>query len=150
MNLPDLIAYICHNYPHSRELSKARLTKIIYLIDWKSCQKNGRQITEISWYFDNYGPYVEDVVQAARDSIFLGVEQEINFYGTPKERIYLKDKSYLPEIGVKEKSIINEVFEETKKLYWDDFIKHVYNTFPIKNSKRYSNLNLQKMARISS
>lgn len=150
MNLPDLIAYICHTYPHSRELSKARLTKIIYLIDWSSCQKNGRQLTEINWYFDNYGPYVDDVVQAAREADFLGVEQELNFYGSLKERIYLKNTKYFPKIESDVEKIIGEVFEETKKLYWDDFIKYVYNTYPIKNSKRYSHLNLQKMAKIAS
>lgn len=148
MKLPDLIAYICQTYPHSRELSKARLTKIIFLADWKSCQKNGEQLTEIKWYFDNYGPYVDDVVDSARECDFLGVEQEMNFYGNPKERIYIKDEKYQPKISADVIKIVDEVFEETKRLYWDDFIKHVYSTSPIRNSKKYSFLNLQKMAKM--
>jgi hypothetical protein len=34
--LKDIIAYYCKQYPHKAELSKARLTKMVYLADWKS------------------------------------------------------------------------------------------------------------------
>lgn len=144
MNLEDLIIYICQNYPHSRELSKARLTKLIYLIDWKSCLQRKRQLTNINWYFDNYGPYVDDVIDTARNSNHLTIEQETNFYGTKKERIAIFNKSYTPHISINDINLIKEVFLETQNLYWDDFIKHVYNTPPVKNSHRYSILNLNK------
>lgn len=144
MNLEDLIIYICQNYPHSRELSKARLTKLIYLIDWKSCLTKRQQLTNINWYFDNYGPYVDDVIEAARNSEHLSVEQETNYYGTKKERISLSNKNYVPKINNNDILLIKEVFSETQSLYWDEFIKHVYNTPPIKNSQRYSTLNLNK------
>ena len=33
--LTELIKYILHTYPKIEELSKPRLVKLIYLIDWK-------------------------------------------------------------------------------------------------------------------
>ena len=61
VKLIDIILYILKNYPHKNELSNARLTKMIYLIDWRSAFDNGKQITNIKWYFDNYGSFVHDV-----------------------------------------------------------------------------------------
>lgn len=48
VKLIDIILYILKNYPHKNELSNARLTKMIYLIDWRSAFDNGKQITNIN------------------------------------------------------------------------------------------------------
>ena len=32
--LVDVVGYLCEHYPHKAELSKARLTKMVYLADW--------------------------------------------------------------------------------------------------------------------
>ncbi len=39
-NLRDIMLYICDKYPQKRDLSNARLTKLIYLSDWKNILKN--------------------------------------------------------------------------------------------------------------
>ena len=51
--LVDVIAYIIKRYPSSLadELSNARLTKLVYLSDWKNCLTNDRPISSINWYF---------------------------------------------------------------------------------------------------
>lgn len=48
----DLVRYIIKNYPNPEELSKARINKIMYLIDWKSAIENEKQITNIKWIFN--------------------------------------------------------------------------------------------------
>ncbi len=48
--LKDIIAYYCDRYPHKEELSKARLTKMVYLADWKSAIVHGKQISDIKWF----------------------------------------------------------------------------------------------------
>jgi len=59
-NLVDeIIKYICLNYPYKYKLSKARLTKMVYLIDWYYSKLNKHQMTNISWEFNHYGPYVK-------------------------------------------------------------------------------------------
>jgi hypothetical protein len=49
--LADVIAYLCVNYPYKHELSKARLTKLVYLSDWMSAQELGEQITKYKVVF---------------------------------------------------------------------------------------------------
>jgi hypothetical protein len=61
-DLLTLIIYIFKTYPKVEELSKPRLVKLIYLIDWKHAIDNGTQATNIQWYFNHYGPYVDDVI----------------------------------------------------------------------------------------
>ncbi|MFC0274215.1 Panacea domain-containing protein [Metabacillus herbersteinensis] len=40
---------------------------MVYLADWYSALKNGKQLTNIEWYFDHYGPYVVDVYNAVKE-----------------------------------------------------------------------------------
>lgn len=145
--LEGVIAYICKNYPLPDELSKARLTKLVYLADWESCIKAGKQITAINWYFHNFGPYVDDVINEAKSSRVLRVKQTENMYGDKKELIYLVEKAKIPELSDGEKEVIKSVINDTKRLYWNDFIKHVYETYPISTSERYTQLNLVGLAK---
>ena len=46
MRLEDVILYICKKYPLPDELSKARLTKLVYLVDWETSKRTGKQLTE--------------------------------------------------------------------------------------------------------
>jgi hypothetical protein len=41
--LGDVMAYLCEHYPHKDDLSKARLTKLVYLADWKSAIERGNR-----------------------------------------------------------------------------------------------------------
>lgn len=147
MKIDDLILYICAKYPLPQELSKARLTKMIYLADWESCLRTGRQLTEIKWYFHNFGPYVDDVLEAAKLSPSLEVIETENFYGEPKQLIKARPDSAMPRIDRSTQTILDHIISETKGLYWSDFIKHVYATKPISESTRYSQLDLEKFAR---
>lgn len=81
-NLEKLIRYILLSYPNPMELSKPRLVKLIYLIDWKYTIDNGTQYTDIKWIYNNYGPYVNDIIGLMREKkdVFL-VETYPNPYG---------------------------------------------------------------------
>jgi hypothetical protein len=148
--LKNIIAYILKHYPKNikGELSNARLTKIIYLADWHQAINKGKQITNINWYFDNYGPYVSDVKNEVESnpSIFRAVKTD-NIFNTPKILMELADDKYEPDITEEQKESIDYVIEVTKKMYWDQFIKLVYSTYPISNSERYTFLDLLDMAK---
>ena len=47
-NLKDIIAYILQNYPSNmkHELSNARVTKMIYLADWRNCLRSKGQVSD--------------------------------------------------------------------------------------------------------
>jgi hypothetical protein len=147
MKIDDLILYICAKYPIPQELSKARLTKMVYLADWESCLKTGRQLTEIKWYFHNFGPYVDDVLEAAKFSPNLDVIETENLYGEPKQLIKARPGSTAPQLDRPTQNIIDNVISETKGLYWSDFIRYIYATRPISESTRYSQLDLEKFAK---
>lgn len=154
--LKHVIRYFVKNYPYGNELSKTRITKMVYLADWISALKEGKQITDIKWYFDHYGPYVSDVYEAAQNDSHLHVRQTVSAYGSPKEVIALSDgkhKSFLEILGLSEelskdeKEILDKVITETETLTWDSFIKLVYSTYPISSQHRYSSLNLVELAK---
>ncbi|NNH67522.1 Panacea domain-containing protein [Rhizobium laguerreae] len=143
----DAVAYLVANYPHKDELSKARVTKMVYLADWKAAIDHGRQITDIKWRFHHFGPYVDDVYRAAVDDPALHVKQEVNVYGNLKERIELVDPKTTVRLHDWEKTIFNHVISETKPMHWDGFIKLVYSTYPILSGVRGAPLDLIASAR---
>ncbi len=55
--IKDIVIHILKNYPHKDELSNARVTKLVYLADWRHVLETKEQISSIKWYFDNYGPF---------------------------------------------------------------------------------------------
>lgn len=147
MNLEEIIRYICKRYPYPEELSKARLTKLVYLADWESCKKFGRQLSNIKWFFHNFGPYVDDVVNCAKSSPYIDVIETENFYGERKELVKVALGAPFPNIDKFAIDIIHKIIDETKDLYWNDFIEYVYNTPPVAFSERYSTLNLNNFAK---
>jgi len=145
--LNDITAYLAERYPHKSELSKARLTKLVYLADWQSVKQSGNQLTDIRWYFHNFGPYVDDVVNAARNDPRLSVVKTRNAYGDLKEQIqYVGSGSEGRSLSEHARSCLNTVITETQNLYWNGFIKYVYDTPPVALSSRYTFLNLNNFA----
>ncbi len=146
--LKDVMAYIIANYPFKGELSNARLTKMVYLTDWKNALLSGRQVTDISWRFVDFGPFVRDIQDTAvsYSEIFNSIETT-NQYGVKKLLITLNDPNFQPNLSSEEKKVIDHVIEKTKRLNWNDFIRLIYSTYPILKSERYSDLNLIKFAK---
>ena len=154
VELKTVMYYIIKNYPNrmKKELSNARLTKMIYLSDWKKSINEGKQITNIEWYFDNYGPFVGDVLdEAEKNKDVFSIKHTINMYGQPKTYFEIKENSNMDKeiekIHDKTKDVLDYIINITSKMYWNAFIKLVYSTYPITSSERYSKLNLVKKAK---
>ena len=143
----ELAVYFCQKYPHKTELSKTRLTKLVYLADWKSAQIHQRQITNINWYFNHYGPYVEDVMDAIQNDTRFELKKTSNFYGDSKLEIRLTSDAVIgDELQEEDREILDSVINETSPLYWNAFIKHVYKTDPVQISDKYQKLDLVQIA----
>lgn len=145
--LLDIIVYIFKVYPQFNELSKARLVKLIYLIDWKNSIDKSQQLTNIKWYFNHYGPYVDDVMDLIkeRNDIF-STKTYSNYYGGVSNSIELINKSYLVSLSDSEKDIIDFIVKNTYEYDWNKFISLVYSTYPTKNNAKYSTLDLPNEA----
>jgi len=149
--IKEVIYYFLINYPYKDELSKTRLTKMIYLADWESAKRCGKQITKINWYFDHYGPYVPDVYQVALKDKKINIKKGFSAFGSPKETIEF-DKGYADysvdnvRLNIEQVEILDKVIEDTKYLNWNDFISYVYSTEPIESQEKYKKLDLVKLA----
>ncbi len=145
-NLEKLIRYILLNYPSVKELSKPRIVKLIYLIDWKYTTVYNKQFTDIEWYFNHYGPYVNDVIDLMKNkSEVFKVESFQNQYQGITDKFFLLDSSEII-LDEKIKQIVDLFIDYTFKLTWTSFINLVYSTYPIKSSPKYTYLNLESLA----
>lgn len=145
--LQNIIAYFCTHYPHKGELSKARLTKLVYLADWFSALVDERQMTSIDWVFNHYGPYVNDVFNSATESSGFNISNDTTIYGSDKVLISYSGDSVEKSLSDRDKEILDAVIDKTKKLYFNDFINYVYATYPIASKERYSTLDLVSLAK---
>lgn len=147
--LRNIIIYFLKKYPNPAELSKPRLVKLIYLADWKYSIEKKSQITNINWFYNHFGPYVEEVINYIKqDTSSFDVTSTINAYGGSSDKIRLKDNVDFDESLLSKdiKETLDFVIEKTYNLGWSNFISLVYSTYPIQNSPQYSNLDLPKMA----
>jgi uncharacterized protein YwgA len=147
-----VLRYFALNYPYKHELSKTRITKMVYIADWFSAQKSQKQITDIKWYFDHYGPYVSDVYDEAVRDRKLTIQHEYSAFGAPKDvialsKVYNSAQLELDLLNSRETNILDKVIERTKNLNWSEFIDYVYYTYPIRSQKRYSALDLVELAK---
>ena len=146
--LRDIIRYILIKYPYPFDLNKTRLTKLVYLIDWKTAQKQKNVSSGINWYFDNYGPYVPDVMKEAVSDEHIIIDEGLSNYGGTRYTFQIKDLNlndiiYLDE---QEREIIDDVIESTKDLSFNNFINYIYNTPPVIQTPQYELLDLVKIA----
>lgn len=146
-SLRDVLAYICRHYPHQDQLSNARVTKMVYLADWRSAIKRGKQVTDISWVFDHYGPFVYDILDTAREDPAFEVRATRNAYGAPKDLLRVAHDASYPSLEQDEKDILDFVIDSTADKNWGEFIHLVYSTYPILAQERYARLDLEDLAK---
>ncbi|WP_168193864.1 Panacea domain-containing protein [Lysinibacillus sp. SGAir0095] len=152
VKIKHIVRYFVKNYPYENELSKTRITKMVYLADWYSALKHGHQLTDIKWFFDHYGPYVSDVFNAVAEDRHLTIKHDYNAFGNPKDVVALKKSHHVfdsPPIRIDNhyKVVLDEVIEDTQQLNWNEFIDYVYSSYPIKSSIRYHYLDLVNLGR---
>lgn len=143
----NIMAYFCINYPHKNELSKARLTKLVYLADWFSSLLDNKQLTNINWVFNHYGPYVEDISSIAAFDDNFSITHHKTIYGGDKYVISCTVPPESIDLSSREKSILDAIIEKTKKMYFNDFIDYVYSTYPVTASERYTQFDLPSLAK---
>jgi len=146
-DLRDIMAYLIRRSPVKSVLSNARLTKLVYLADWRHTLRHGRQVSDIRWVFDNYGPFVWDIKNtAAENEKIFSIKATENALGGSKTLITLRDDEYEPVLMREEKESLLHAIRKTSHLGWDAFIRLVYSTYPIISSERYSRLDLRELA----
>ncbi|WP_219012251.1 type II toxin-antitoxin system antitoxin SocA domain-containing protein [Shewanella algae] len=88
--ISNFIKYLLKNYPYKSELSASRLTKMLYLADWKSAIEESKQLTDAEWHFNHYGPYVDDFIKIAKDDSDIKVYSTQTMFGGHKQQVELR------------------------------------------------------------
>ena len=145
-DLHDVMAFLVKGYPHPDDLSNARLTKMIYLADWRAAITKGQQITAIAWPFNHYGPFVGDVIEEAHTSDDFEVVRSQTVYGSPKQVVQLKRPNLDVHLEPWEEEALAHVISTTSELTWAKFIELVYSTYPVVTQDRYNRLDLVQLA----
>ena len=127
-------------------LPNSRLTKLVYLLDWKYSLEQWKQYTNIKWYFDYYWPFVKDIEKI--------IEENPDWFKTNIISDIYWNKKYFSinwnhELNLSDnlKNYINSIIYRTSKLSYSWFIKFVYSTYPIYKSKKFEYLELEKLAK---
>jgi len=144
--LRTIMAYFCANYPHKSELSKARLTKLVYLSDWYSALMHKHKMTDINWIFNHYGPYVDNITDLANLDNDFSISSQKTTYGGNKYVISYSGDSVKNTLEKEELDILDAIINKTKSMYFNDFIDFVYSTYPVSSNERYSKLDLEALA----
>lgn len=148
--LHDILAYICSHTQSNSDLSKARITKLVYLADWLSAYETGQPMTNIRWVFNHYGPYVNDVVEFAQNDPDFGVLSTYNAYGSLKEQVELTNPfAQWLSISSEDQRRLQHILDETSSMYFGEFIDYVYATYPVRNSNKYDVLDLPRLAELA-
>ena len=142
----DVIRYILLKYPDKCDLNKTRLTKLVYLIDWEMVKKHNELVSGIKWYFDNYGPYVPDVMKEASSDDTIEINEGVSTYGGPKYTFQLvkSESNEFRNLSDQEREVIDNVIVTTKDMSFNDFINYVYSTPPVSETPKYQILDLKK------
>lgn len=135
LDFVELFKIIISVYPQKQELTRDRLVKLTYLSDWRSAIINKKQITNIKWYINNYGPYIENMYDMLKEKSF-----DIN--DSIEER-----KKFDGEIATEIMTVVDFIINKTKELNNNDFTTLVFSTFPLATSTKYSYVDLVEKAK---
>ncbi len=140
----DVVAYICKEYKKKEHLSKPRLTKMVYLVDWLSALRTGKQTTEIKWFYNHYGPFVFDVSDLVRKDDDFSWAMYSN-HPWPVARFNGDDGAV--NLDDKTREFADIVMSKTKNMEWPEFLDLVYQTYPVASKSKYSTLDLEEIAK---
>ncbi|EEU8400297.1 SocA family protein [Campylobacter lari] len=96
MEILDIVAYFIKN--SKEELTKGRLNKLIYLADWKNCLEYNKQLTNIKWKFNHYGPYIDKIQEEINNDVYkrIDIKSKKTKFGNPKYVVEIsKNKDFV-------------------------------------------------------
>lgn len=144
--LKNTILYLVKRHPPKRDLTQTRLTMLLFLIDWENTLQHREQITELSWYFGQYGPNAIDLIPEIRHSKNLYIAVEKSNFGTDQFMIKTSiDKSLIQieKLSTENIKIIDDIINKTKNFSWKELLDYTYNTKPIKLCKKYTTISFK-------
>lgn len=144
--LEIVMEYVLSRCDSQRKVSLNKLVKMLYLADWKNYLKTGRSLSNLQWEFDKFGPTSSEAVDFAKAKNNIDVEYSLSKTGFSHENVILKNRSADYELSSSEKEILDQVVEDTFNLEWEDFMRVIFDTYPITKLTKYGYIDLSKFA----
>ncbi len=144
--LRAIMAYFCSNHSPQSELSKARLTKLVYLADWYSALVDNEKMTDIDWVFNHHGPNMDDATELTHLENDFSVMIQKTIYGADKYIISYSGHAVDQHFSENELNILDTIIRKTQSLYFNELVDFVYSTYPVSSNERCSKLDLLSLA----
>lgn len=146
--LTHVLIYLLEKYPTPSELSIGRLTKLVYLADWRHSIERGSQVTNIEWVYNHYGPYVDDVRDTIEaNSHLFDLRETATSTGNKKyQPVLLAQSNERMSFQRSEIEALRHAISVTHELSWSRFIKLVYSTYPMLKVEQYAEMDLPELA----
>lgn len=134
-----IFSYIYKHYPTDYVLDLDRLTKLVFLADWKASISLGKAITDVQWEIVNSEPQMD------RSSL----RKVVDFIGTRDKKISIGniEITFLKVIKPNQRGIIDFVIEATKDKTDAELAQLVNSTFPALTQDETDAINLPKLAK---
>ncbi|TGK01329.1 DUF4065 domain-containing protein [Leptospira langatensis] len=134
------------------ELAKSTLTKVIFLAEYWMAKKTGKTCFNLPWYYDEYGPYLKIVTDSIHNEPDIKISARLRGFGQDTiSKFYtiepISETDYSLDNKIFE-NFIDEIIESYKILGYKEFINFVYDSYPIRKSERFSNLDLEALAEL--
>ena len=127
-----------------RRMARSTLAKLVYLTDYLYAKKYGKAYTATKWYYDDYGPFVDDVEKAITGVSGVSVESGKNPMG--KAATYFSYDGDTPSIQDEAlKCILDHIVELYESYGYNKFVKYVCNTYPAKKTSKYERIDLNRL-----
>lgn len=146
--LLEVIQYLTQNYKGDGiGLSVSKLSKLVFLADWKSAINNRKQITNIQWTLHYSGPFCDEVSSeniTKTSGLRIYVKQTLEHVEV--DTVILTKPPVYSDLNEKYKLILNIVLKNTQYLRWPEFLDFVYGTFPFEVSEPFTPIDLVELA----
>jgi len=128
--LRDVVAYLCKEYPHKQELSKARIAKMVYLAEFWEAVNEGHRLTDRVWKFRACGPYLRDIEEMPSNEKCFRVVKGTSVFGDPMELFTVLDDVDFPSLTQEDMVVLDHVIKEAATKEWEDLCGFVSATIP--------------------
>lgn len=138
--LKEVILYVIS--ASNGNVSRTRIVKLLYLIDFFSLAKFGSKVTEVNYNYYYYGPYSESIINCVDELKNSGKLQEYvvqNSFGN-HSFLYGVSKPYSKITNLSgsegEIELIDEIIKDYSHMNFKQLLEFVYSTPPIEDNKQ--------------
>lgn len=145
-SLSDALAYLVLHVSGEEGISVSRLSKLLYLADWRAEITQRSRPSRVEWAHGVQGPWSKEIQNLVRkDNKHFSFSEETAGRGK-KTMVHLAADCPSPILSPEEQQVLDFVIDRAGLLSWADFTSLVYSTYPVVKTVPQSALDLRVLA----